>query len=141
MSAVICYASVPAAGSSVVSGSLGKCNARGVDRSSVQNVKFNDPVNGPVEIGDGAFFSLANSLPQIVDDKFSVRSKVRIVESSDTPFGTKKFKDLQFFTPVDPESYEITVYGMANDTDAVVRNSSSIGEQVVNATGAAPEIR
>ena len=155
MSAVICYASVPGAGSSGLSGSFGNCDTRGVNRSTVQNLKFNDPANGTVEIRDGAFVSLANTLPkieelpQIEEEVFSVCSKVGIVESYDGLRGTSKFR--QFFTPVNPsmegatltaarhksacvetaatQSCEIAVSAVANGTDAVVRNRTRIGEQ------------
>jgi hypothetical protein len=64
-----------------------------------------------------------------------VRSKVRIVESSEGPFGIGKFKELQFLEPsleggyaepVATESYEV---GTANDIGMVVRNRTAIGEQ------------
>ena len=145
----------PRVGSNVLDGSLARFNARGLN-PSIHNIKFDGPAHDLVEMRDGVFFSLANILPQIANDQLSVCSKVDFVESYDKPRGTSKLRDLQFVTPVNPsvegatvtvarhkctyvetaakQSYEISVYGVANDTDAVVRNSTGIGEQGPKAT-------
>jgi hypothetical protein len=70
-----------------------------VDSSTVHDVEFNDPANGLVGIQDEAFFSLANSLSQIVNDELSVCSKFDIFDNSNRAFGISKFKGLQFFIP------------------------------------------
>jgi hypothetical protein len=121
-------------------GSLGRCNASAVGSRLVHNGTINNPANAVVEIRGRASFTLANGLPQSANDEFSVRSKVRIAESSDGQFGTDKFKELQFFGPslegeyaetVAIESYEV---GTANDISTVVRNRTAVGEQGDDAT-------
>jgi hypothetical protein len=69
-------------------GLLGRCNASSVGSPLVHNGKINNPADAVVEIQGRASFTLANSLPRSVNDEFSVRSRVRIVESSDGQFGT-----------------------------------------------------
>jgi hypothetical protein len=104
-------------------GSLGRCNASAAGSPLVHDEKSNNPANAVVEIRGRVSFTLANSLPQSANDEFSVRSRVRIVESSDGQFGTSKFKELQLLGPsleggytetVATESYEV---GTANDYD------------------------
>jgi hypothetical protein len=68
----------------------------------VHNEKNNNPANAVVEIRSRASFTLANSLPQSANDEFSVRSKVRVVESSDEQFGTSAglpFACRRYLTP------------------------------------------
>jgi hypothetical protein len=61
-----------------------------VDDSLVRNEKFDDTANGVVGIRGRA--TLANNLPQIAPGEFSVCSKVRIVESSNSQFDGSEFK-------------------------------------------------
>jgi hypothetical protein len=107
----------------------------------IHKLKFDDPANGLVDIRGGAFFSLANRLPQIVDDELSVCSKVDIVE--DKLRGAGKVRNLQFLTPANPSAgitptvarnKHACIETVANDTDAVVRNSTGRGEQGPKAT-------
>jgi hypothetical protein len=133
-------------GLNVLDGSLARFNARELNLS-IHNIKVDDRGSGLVELQDGVLFSLTNILPQIADDQLS---KVDFVESYDKPCGTSEVRDLQFVAPVNSsvdgatitvvrhkcayietaatQSYEISVHGVADDTDAVVRNSNGIGE-------------
>jgi len=142
---------MPRVGSNVLDGSLGRFSVHESNRR-IQNIKFDDPANGLVESGDGAFFSLANRLRQIVDDELSVCSKPDILESYDRPRGTSKVRvptpvkasdgatvsvarhRRACVEPAATQSDEIRVHGVAGDTDAVVRNSAGIGEQGLKAT-------